>query len=105
MVKDSMRASFILGQWRAYHIPLVNLLTVLVFQPRKLADGSGIDLVCIIEYKIAPIQNDKAAIQPLSVVEALAPEFNFSQISKCLKVFQSFAMFCIESRCFTNSNS
>lgn len=61
MVKDSMRASFILGQWRAYHIPLVNLLTVLVFQPRKLADGSGIDLVsvCIIEYKIAPIQNDK----------------------------------------------
>lgn len=107
MVKDSMRASFILGQWRAYHIPLVNLLTVLVFQPRKLADGSGIDLVsvCIIEYKIAPIQNDKAAIQPLSVVEALAPEFNFSHISKCLKVFQSFAMFCIESRCFTNSNS
>lgn len=76
-------------------------------QPRKLADGSGIDLVsvCIIEYKIAPIQNDKAAIQPLSVVEALAPEFNFSHISKCLKVFQSFAMFCIESRCFTNSNS
>lgn len=99
--------SFILGQWRAYHIPLINLLAIAVFQARKLADGSGIDLVsvCIIEYKIAPIQNDKAAIQPLSVVEALAPEFNFSHISKCLKVFQSFAMFCIESRCFTNSNS
>ena len=47
----------------------------------------------IIEYKIAPIQNDKAAIQPLSVVEALAPEFNFSHISKCFKMFESFAMF------------
>lgn len=43
MVKDSMRASFILGQWRAYHIPLVNLFTVFVFQPRVLADGGGID--------------------------------------------------------------
>ena len=43
MVKDSMRASFILGQWRAYHIPLVNLLAVLVFQPRVLADGGRID--------------------------------------------------------------
>lgn len=98
---------FFAKNFHIHYIPLVNLLTVLVFQPRKLADGSGIDLVsvCIIEYKIAPIQNDKAAIQPLSVVEALAPEFNFSHISKCLKVFQSFAMFCIESRCFTNSNS
>lgn len=83
---------FFAKNFHIHYIPLVNLLTVLVFQPRKLADGSGIDLVsvCIIEYKIAPIQNDKAAIQPLSV---------------CLKVFQSFAMFCIESRCFTNSNS
>lgn len=43
MVKDSMRASFILGQWRAYHIPLVYGNALSVFQPRVLADGGGID--------------------------------------------------------------
>ena len=43
MVKDSMRASFILGQWRAYHIPLVYGNALSVFQPRVLADGGRID--------------------------------------------------------------
>ena len=43
MVKDSMRASFILGQWRAYHIPLVYGNALSVFQPRVLANGIFID--------------------------------------------------------------
>jgi len=30
----------------------------------------------------------KIALDPLPVVEALAPEFNFSHISKCLKGFK-----------------
>ena len=38
-----MRASFILGQWRAYHIPLVYGNALSVFQPRVLAHGILID--------------------------------------------------------------
>ena len=86
-----MRASFILGQWRAYHIPLVNLFTVFVFQPRVLADGSGIDLPyagarCnempyLAFAKVLIVESCYPAISRASlyiVVEALASEFNFS---------------------------
>ena len=64
MVKDSMRASFILGQWRAYHIPLVYGNALSVFQPRVLANGIFIDwcdvmilayikaIICVIFYYV-----------------------------------------------------
>ena len=77
------------------HTPLDHIFSLLRILDADKAMGcefhSSIIFVVgfIIEYKIAPIQNDKAAIQPLSVVEALAPEFNFSHISKCFKMFQN----------------
>ena len=82
------------------HTPLDHIFSLLRILDADKAMGcefhSSIIFVVgfIIEYKIAPIQNDKAAIQPLSVVEALAPEFNFSHISKCFKMFQNV------SKCF-----
>lgn len=71
------------------YIPLPNLLAVLVFQTRILADGGGInfmdaagiihDLNTAIAFPI--VKDDKRSINPFFIFEAFASEFNLSHFS------------------------
>lgn len=76
-----------------YNVSLVNLLTVLIFQPRVLADGGGVylsdnfagfvgyNLMC---YTSIPVFCfNIAADYPFPIVEALASEFNLSHLLFC----------------------
>lgn len=67
------------------YISLPNLLAVLVFHPRVLADGVGINLVPLLvvihklnDHAYAIVVLEQATFYPYSIVKALASEFNFS---------------------------
>ena len=69
--------SYFVGQ----NIPLVNLPVVLVFQPRVLADGVGIDLYASIvaeNMRFASVYENNTSINPLPIIYTLASEFNLS---------------------------
>lgn len=63
------------------NIPLVNLPVVLVFQPRVLADGVGIDLYASIvaeNMRFASVYENNTSINLLPIIYTLASEFNLS---------------------------
>ena len=74
-----------------YNVSLVNLLTVLIFQPRVLTDGIWLDRIGRI--LIVPIEDmpftphfDQKTDYPFTIIEALASEFNFSHNYSCLRL-------------------
>lgn len=71
-----------------YNVSLVNLLTVLIFQPRVLTDGIWLDRIGRI--LIVPIEDmpftphfDQKTDYPFTIIEALASEFNLSHLLFC----------------------
>lgn len=68
-----------------YDVPFANFFTVLVFHPRVLADGVGINLVPLLvvihklnDHAYAIVVLEQATFYSYSIVKALASEFNFS---------------------------